>query len=131
MWPTSFFRGAGRWSLATGLALALLAGKGFEACRGWAWLRSSLVGFVALALAAPLLVVLGLELALATPSTQPGAGASANWNLVLNSISVERVFTETGAAVRADRVGANALQNKQNHRRPVAPGERGGMPLGD
>ena len=75
----SFFRSAARWSLGTSLALAILAGKGFDALPAWPRPGRSLGRFVGLAVAAPLVLILGFELGLA--STE-GAGwpavASAN-----------------------------------------------------
>lgn len=64
----SFFRAPARWSLATSLALALLAGKGFDALGREAWPRPrrSLVRFTIVAALAPLVVILGFELALAS-----------------------------------------------------------------
>jgi len=62
----SFFRAPARWSLATGLALALLAGRGFDEVRNWPRPGRSLFRFLAVAVAVPFVVVLGFELALAS-----------------------------------------------------------------
>ena len=67
----SFFRAASRWSLATALALALLAGKGFDRWRDWPrpgrslwWLSLGAIGWM--------VVVVGLlELGLFS-TTRPG-----------------------------------------------------------
>ena len=73
----SFFRAPARWSLATGLALCLLAGKGFDGLAAWPRPGRSLVRFVILAALAPLVVVLGFELALAS-TERPGWPALAS-----------------------------------------------------
>ncbi|SIN86173.1 hypothetical protein SAMN05444166_1319 [Singulisphaera sp. GP187] len=93
----SFFRASARWSLATGLALSLLAGKGFDLWQGWRRTRMTLAGFAGMAVVAPLLVLLVLELALASP-TQPagGSGIAATVSRTLNSFSVARVFAREG-----------------------------------
>jgi len=67
----SFFRSAARWSLGTALALAILAGKGFDSLPAWGRPGRSLGRFVGLVIAAPVVLLLGFELALA--STE-GAG---------------------------------------------------------
>lgn len=92
----SFFRASARWSLATGLALSLLAGKGFDVWQGWRRTRISLAGFAALALVAPLVVLLALELALASSQPQAGGGFAATVSRALNSFSVARVFADDG-----------------------------------
>ncbi len=73
----SFFRAPARWSLATGLSLCLLAGKGFDRLPSWPRPGLSMVRFVALAALAPLVVVLGFELALAS-TARPGLPALAS-----------------------------------------------------
>ncbi|MEJ7638566.1 MAG: hypothetical protein WKF75_11475 [Singulisphaera sp.] len=73
----SFFRAPARWSLATGLALCLLAGTGFDRLPGWPRPGRSLVRFVGLAALAPMVVVLGFELALAS-TARPGWPALAS-----------------------------------------------------
>ena len=45
----SFFRASARWGVATSLALAFLAGKGFDACREWPRLGRSLAALAILA----------------------------------------------------------------------------------
>lgn len=45
----SFFRAAARWGLGTSLAVAILAGKGFDACRGWPALGRALAALAILA----------------------------------------------------------------------------------
>ncbi|HEV3164331.1 MAG TPA: hypothetical protein VGZ22_09900 [Isosphaeraceae bacterium] len=79
-WPGfSFFRAPARWGLATELALALLAGKGFDAIALSLWPRPgrALLRFVAAAVAAVGMVVLTFELALASTES-PGWPAVAN-----------------------------------------------------
>jgi len=62
----SFFRAPARWSLGTALALACLAGHGFDAIlRGKGWGRRSVLGFFAASTLAVGLIVGGFELALA------------------------------------------------------------------
>lgn len=92
----SFFRASARWSLATGLALSLLAGKGFDAWQGWRRTRISLAGFVGMAVAAPLLILLVLELALVSSQPQGESGVAAIVSRTLNSFSVARVFAGEG-----------------------------------
>ena len=62
----SFFRAPARWGLATNLALALLAGRGFDAWRGWPMPARSARRFAVTSLAAVFVVILGFELALAS-----------------------------------------------------------------
>ena len=65
----SFFRAPARWSLATALALSILAGKGLDRCLDWPRPGRSLVWLTGLS-AAWILVVLGLiELALGSGSS--------------------------------------------------------------
>ena len=73
----SFFRAPARWSLATGLALSLLAGKGFDRLPDLPRPGLTIVRFAALAALAPLLVVIGFELALAS-TERPGWPALAS-----------------------------------------------------
>lgn len=60
----SFFRAPARWNLATSLALAALAGLGWDEVRRSGWRRRAVLGFVAAAGLAVGLVVGGFELAL-------------------------------------------------------------------
>jgi hypothetical protein len=74
----SFFRAPARWSLATSLALAILAGKGFDRWREWPRPGRAIRGLAVLA-AAWIFAVLGL-LELAVWSTgQPGSPRVAGW----------------------------------------------------
>jgi hypothetical protein len=74
----SFFRAPARWSLATSLALAILAGKGFDRWREWPRPGRSLRR-LAIVAALGILAVIGL-LELAVWSTaQPGRPAVAAW----------------------------------------------------
>lgn len=82
----SFFRASARWSLATGLALALLAGKGFDAWPGWNRAGWALAGFAGLAAVSPALVVLTLEVVLASSQTFSGPGTSSVPTQTLNSL---------------------------------------------
>lgn len=67
----SFFRAPARWTLILCLALAILAGKGFDSLPTWPRPRRSLLRFVAAAIVAPTLVVLGVELAFVS-TERPG-----------------------------------------------------------
>jgi len=67
----SFFRAPSRWSLATALALALLAGKGFDRWREWPRPGRSLWWFSVVAIGWTVAVLGLLELALLS-TTQPG-----------------------------------------------------------
>lgn len=60
-----FFRAPARWGAATMLALGLLAALGFDRLGSWTRTRGSLLRFAALAVAAPALGVMAVELALA------------------------------------------------------------------
>jgi hypothetical protein len=62
----SFFRAPARWTLATNLALALLAGRGFDAWRTWPKPDRAVRRFVLVSLGLIALVVGGFELALAS-----------------------------------------------------------------
>ena len=70
----SFFRAPARWGMATSLALALIAGKGFDAWPGLPRVGRSLVRFCVVVILAVGLLIAGFELALA--STR-GAGLPA------------------------------------------------------
>ncbi len=60
----SFFRAPARWSLATELALCLLAGRGFDLLPSWPRPGRALVRFVVLAAMPPCLILATIELAL-------------------------------------------------------------------
>jgi len=70
----SFFRASARWSLGTALALAILAGKGYDALASWPRPGRAMVRFALLAIAAPLGVVLLFEVALSC-TEEPGMPA--------------------------------------------------------
>lgn len=72
----SFFRAPARWSAASGLALCLLAGRGFDAWPKWRRPGRLIAGFCILTALAAGLVVGGLELALAS-TEGPGSSAVA------------------------------------------------------
>ena len=73
----SFFRAPSRWSLATSLALALLAGKGFDGWVDWPRPGRSLRRFSFAALFWVLATVGLIELALSSTSSAGLAGAGA------------------------------------------------------
>ena len=60
----SYFRAPARWGLMTALALAILAGKGFDRWQAWPRIGRSLVWFVTIATVWVLLVLGVMELAL-------------------------------------------------------------------
>jgi hypothetical protein len=72
----SFFRAPARWGMATGLMLSLLAGRGLDTWRTWPRPGRSLARFVACSVIATAIVLLGIELALASTS-KPGVPAVA------------------------------------------------------
>ncbi|WP_406700056.1 hypothetical protein V5E97_14560 [Singulisphaera sp. Ch08] len=117
----SFFRASARWSLATGLALSLLAAKGFDLCQGWRRTRISLTGFAVLAVMAPLLVLLGLELALASSQPQGGPGNSTILSRTLNSFSVSRVFAGEGGDDQNGRPEAKSSALETMRRLALTP----------
>ncbi len=69
----SFFRGPARWFLATSLALCVLAALGFDDLDRWQRPGQAIVRFVGIGLSALILIVLAIELALAS-SQPPGWG---------------------------------------------------------
>ncbi len=77
-WPGfSFFRAPARWTLALNLALAVLAGRGFDAWRSWPRPGRSARRFVGLSLSTIVVVVLGFELALASAKPEKSVVASS------------------------------------------------------
>jgi hypothetical protein len=72
----SFFRAPARWTLALSLALCLLAGLGFDRLPVWKRLGRDLVRFAAVAVLAPVVVVLLVEGALFS-TARPGWPAVA------------------------------------------------------
>ena len=64
----SFFRAPARWTLATSLALAVLAGKGLDRCRQWPGTAKSLGWLAGLAAGWIIVVVVLIELALLSGS---------------------------------------------------------------
>jgi hypothetical protein len=72
----SFFRAPARWGAVTALALALLAGRGFDCWHAWPRVGRSLIRFATLATLCVLLVLCGLELALAC-TAKPGSSVVA------------------------------------------------------
>jgi len=67
----SYFRAPARWGLMTALAVAILAGKGFDRWQAWPRIGRSLVWFVTIAAVWVLLIVGVMELALAC-TAKPG-----------------------------------------------------------
>ncbi len=66
----SFFRAPARWTLASNLALALLAGRGFDAWQSWPKPGRSARRFVLVCVALVAVVIGGFELALASASAK-------------------------------------------------------------
>ena len=75
----SFFRAPARWSVATALALAILAGKGFDALSTWRRPGRDIAWFSLFASLGTLLVVLGFELALASSDEPEWTRVSAGF----------------------------------------------------
>ena len=82
----SFFRGPSRWGLATNLALALLAGRGFDAWQSWPKPGRAARRFAAFAVAAVLVVVLGFELALASSKGQGWPSVASGFDRALRAL---------------------------------------------
>jgi hypothetical protein len=74
----SFFRAPARWSLVTSLALAILAGKGFDRWREWPQPGRAIRRLVIVA-AAWILAVLGLLELSVWSTAQPGSPRVAGW----------------------------------------------------
>ena len=85
----SFFRAPARWSLATQLALALLAGQGFDRLGTWPRPGRMLARFSLGAAMAPLVVVLGVELALASTERTGWAVAADSFTRALHGLPWE------------------------------------------
>jgi hypothetical protein len=85
----SFFRAPARWSLATQLALALLAGQGFDRLGSWPRPGRMLAWFSLGAALAPLVVVLGVELALASTERTGSAVAADGFTRALHGLPWE------------------------------------------
>src|SRR5262249_9830694 len=99
----SFFRAPARWSVATSLALCVLAGLGFDAFRDWARPGRSLALFAILAAIQPALVILGVELALES-TTAPGWPAVVRgFDQALNLLPWSRVKAPEVAATGIER----------------------------
>jgi hypothetical protein len=82
----SFFRSPARWSLATQLALCILAGRGFDALRTWLRPGWAVARFVVVAMLAPAVCIATIELALAS-TERPG------WPVMVD------VFTEVARMI--------------------------------
>jgi hypothetical protein len=79
----SFFRAPARWSLATNLALTLLAGRGFDGWQAWPRPGRSARRFVLASLAATLVMVGGFELALASAKGEGWKAVASGFDRVL------------------------------------------------
>ena len=82
----SFFRAPARWSLATGLALSLLAGGGFDLLASWPRAGRSLARYGLVAAAAIGVVVAGFELALAASRGAGWPAVSGGFGLALKAL---------------------------------------------
>lgn len=105
----SFFRAPARWSAASGLALCLLAGRGFDGWRLWPRPGRLLVGFCALTVAAVGLVVGGVELALASTSPPRWPAVARGFQGALNLLPWPRVV----------QAAANGREGPAVHREPT------------
>ena len=79
----SFFRAPARWGLATNLALALLAGRGFDACSDWPKVGRGVGRFVLASTLVILSVIVCFEVALMAAKGGAGNPVSAVMGRVL------------------------------------------------
>ena len=107
----SFFRSSARWSLGTALALAILAGKGFDALAAWPRPGRSLGRFVALAVAAPLAVVLAFEVGLASTGRDgwPAVASAYQRGMDLMPWRGDRSFRDVMAVARSPQTDLRVL----------------------
>jgi hypothetical protein len=120
----SFFRAPARWGLGAMLALALLAGLGFDRLSGWARPGRALAWFALLAALPTALVVLGVELAFAGTG-RPGGSAVADAFSAAGRLlpwSGDPTFREVMAAAR--RPPDNPIVLDALRRRGEPPGSR-------
>jgi hypothetical protein len=124
----SFFRAPARWTLATNLALALLAGRGFDSWKTWPKPGRSARRFVGLSLVSVAVVIVGFELALSSAKTEKSPVASAfdrAWKLLPWS---DRPETKPFRAVMAEAFRPQydlrilTAYARLEGRRPPAPG---------
>ncbi len=102
IWGFSFFRAPARWGLMTALALAILAGKGFDRWQAWPRIGRSLVWFVMIATVWVLLVVGVMELALSCTPEPGWPGITRGFQQVFRALpwSGDPSFTAVVAAAR-------------------------------
>lgn len=125
----SFFRASARWSLGTALALAILAGKGFDALADWPRPGRALLRFAALAVATPLLVIGAFELALFA-TDKPGLPAVADaFDRAARALpwSGDPPFREVMAAARRPQADVRVLAGLA--REGIDPIPAGGLRL--
>jgi hypothetical protein len=82
----SFFRAPARWGLMTALALAILAGKGFDRWQAWPHIGRSLVWFVTIATAWVVLILGVMELALACTAKPGWPGITRGFQQALQAL---------------------------------------------
>ena len=82
----SFFRAASRWSLATALALALLAGKGFDRWREWPRPGRSLWWLSLVAIGWTVVVVGLIELGLFSTASPGWPGVARQFQRVFDAM---------------------------------------------
>jgi len=81
-----FFRAPARWGLMTALALAILAGKGFDRWEAWPRIGRSLVRFVTIAALWVLLIVGVIELALASAANPAASGIARGFERAFHAL---------------------------------------------
>ena len=99
----SFFRAPARWGLATSLALAILAGRGFDACPGWPRAGRSARRFAVAGGLAVLAVVLGFEAALASSKGNDWSSLASGFDRSLRALPwADRPGSKSFRAVMAE-----------------------------
>ncbi len=134
----SFFRAPARWELGTTLALAILSGKGFDALPTWTRPGRALGRFALGAIAAPALLILTFEAALAS-TERPGLPALSRpfaQSAARLPFGTPNTFQEAMAEARRPQADLRVLVAQARHGQgPVPAGglrldrERGGIYL--
>jgi hypothetical protein len=122
----SFFRAPARWSLATGLALCLLAGKGFDALALWPRPGRSLLRFAGVAVLWTACVVGAFELALASTRGQGMPAVTAVFDRALHMLPwpSERPMQQMMGRARDVQATVRVMAGLERERFPTAPGTR-------
>jgi hypothetical protein len=122
----SFFRAPARWSLVTGLALCILAGKGFDALAVWPRPGRSLLRFAAVAVLWTAGVVGAFELALAATRGQGLPTVAAVYDRALHLLPwpSERPLQKLVGGARGAQAGVTVTAGLERERFSTAPGTR-------